>query len=53
LENLAIELASSTEHNRDLEYTREIRRIVEYKQREKRRENSKWRRKGNLQTKRS
>jgi hypothetical protein len=35
LENLAIELASSTEHNRDLEYTREIRRIVEYKQREK------------------
>jgi hypothetical protein len=36
-----------------LENTEEIRRIVEYKQREKRRENSKRRRKGNLQTKRS
>jgi hypothetical protein len=36
-----------------LENTKEIRRIVEYKQREKRRENSKRRRKGNLQTKRS
>jgi hypothetical protein len=34
-----------------LENTKEITRIVEYKQREKRRENSKWRRKGNLQTK--
>jgi len=36
-----------------LENTKEIRRIVEYKQREKRRVHSKRRRKGNLQIKRS